>query len=167
MFSAGGDMTSSRFREASRFSFDIPKGVIDDPLGSFFTSVEDEYAYSDDVDGPTYDFEESNSNCWPSQSSKKSRPKVKSNDYFGSGTIKFADQLKETTIKCDHLPPLSLSEVIEGTTVTHPSFGKGTIEGFEGDPAEKNVEMKIKVKFESINQTKKLVFKFAGLRIGA
>lgn len=167
MFSAGGDTTTSRFREASRFSFDIPKGVIDDPLGSFFTSSEEDYSNSNDDLDTTYDYEDEKPTGWVSTTSNKVRTKVKSNDIFGSGIVKYANQLKAPVINCDHLPPLSLSELIEGTTVTHPSFGKGTISGIDGDPKDKDLNVKVLVRFETTNQTKKLLFKYAGLRVGA
>jgi DNA helicase-2/ATP-dependent DNA helicase PcrA len=163
MFSAGGmsDPTASRFREASRFSFDLPKSMIEDPLGSFFTSLEyDTYAEVDDE--PFDPFRDPPSRI--TKAKGRSLPTIG----YDAPVIKTADSIfEEREKKTAHLPPVQDDDLAIGLRVVHPSFGVGTIESIDGLDAENGTNKKIKVAilFEQTQEVKKLVYQYAGLRL--
>jgi DNA helicase-2/ATP-dependent DNA helicase PcrA len=162
MFSAGGmsDPLGSRFREASRFSFDLPKAMIDDPLGSFFTSLEYE-SYSDSTDEPFDPFKDP-----PSRITSAKGRKLPSKPYE-QAIIKNADSLyEEREKKTAHLKPVVDEDLAIGLRVVHPSFGIGAIEAIEGIGDDQAAQSKIKVKilFEQTQESKKLIYQYAGLR---
>jgi DNA helicase-2/ATP-dependent DNA helicase PcrA len=145
---------NSWFREPSRFIFDIPKNVLSENSADFFSLVTDEFESftpekSDDFD-PFEDFYSSSNRRKP----KKSTQEVEES--------KIATQMNSV----NHLPPLSIELIKEGIEVTHGVFGSGTIKGIEGDIKEPNQNFKVVVFFPKINDQKKLLFKYAGLRVG-
>lgn len=156
MFSTGGfGGPGGYFREASRFSFDIPKIVTNDIEGDFFDAV------------PTYE-EDDSSNDDYEMSSWKTRKKTSTRDSspqsFDSIVSKGLIKSAEESSPFAHLPLISAQAVEAGAAVAHPSFGKGVVEVIEGEKNEGNGNFKVIVKFEKTNESKKLIFKYAGLR---
>ena len=56
-------------------------------------------------------------------------------------------------------PPAALEQLTEGVRVIHPTFGSGSVESVSGSL---NSAM-VKVKFDSFEEAKKVVFRFAKL----
>jgi DNA helicase-2/ATP-dependent DNA helicase PcrA len=165
------DAGSSWFREPSRFAYDIPKQVFNDPMGSFFTSITD--TYLEDQSGADYDFENTELNRWGNKKSKKSfSTQFSSDDLFTSGIVSSANSFanknssNDKSFKIDHLPLLQIDQISEGTIVSHSLFGRGTISGVDGDINDQAQNFKVLVFFDKLNDTKKLVYRYAGLRLG-
>lgn len=154
IFSNGGD-GSSRFRDPSRFAFDLPKVCFQDTKGDFFLSVESSHSY-DDAD---YEYDDS-LDVGPGYR-KHSSLKPKKMESAKIPSLFSAESLEPVS----HLSVVSALEVKEGLRVVHPSFGRGLITRLDGDPGDKNSTFKVTVKFEKFEQEKRLVFRFAGLRL--
>lgn len=166
MFSTGGD--TSRFREPSRFAFDLPKTMLLDVNEDFFVSGD---AYVEPQSSYAYDEEDDLSSGWNSSRKTKALPSYNQKGSKGGagkalwGLVKTADDLSPA-YKVEHLPMLSVEQVQSGCSVMHSSFGKGTIQGSEGDPSNETGSFKVLVKFDDFKEVKKLVYRFAGLRVG-
>ena len=175
MFSAGGagsygEPGSSRFREASRFAFDIPKTMIDDPLGSFFTSMEYEsYGYDDSSSRRSGDDEIDPLSFGGGQKKRGVQPDSNRRRFVPfnpNAMVKSADELfDEAADKVNHLPPVADEDLCIGLDVIHPSFGKGKVEAIDGGGEDANAsKVKVSIFFDQLADTKKLIFRYAGLR---
>ncbi len=181
MFSAGeGFGVGGMMREVSRFVKDIPQDHLDAAATEFCSTAVPSFSYQDIEelsDRPTY-----RSDYSPRSTSRRSYParaaKPKSG-YALSGSaippgvpkgLKTADQMSKESNHPDwsaHLPLAKPAELSPGSVVIHPSFGRGTVESIDGDPAHNPGKMKISVRFQNPDESRKLVFKFARLSLAS
>jgi len=191
MFSAGGGGASAGyFRQVSRFIHDVPAECLKNIGPDFLSSGTTDY-YDEDIRFSSDESEGSRSSrSYPGQNSsgrrfgEKSYPAKSSSPsrYAGSSQlgkgpgkgipaglkikgVTTAEKLKEAPDLTANLTPLEASQVATGTSVVHPSFGRGMIEEvsgkLDGDPK----KIKMSVRFEELDQTKVLIFKYARLAI--
>jgi hypothetical protein len=134
--------------------------MIEDPMGSFFTSLEyDTFAEVDDE--PFDPFRD------PPSRIMKAKGRTLQTKSFDAPVIKTADSIfEEREKKTAHLPPVQDEDLAIGLRVIHPSFGVGTIESIDGLDAEgSSKKIKVAILFDQTQEVKKLVYQYAGLRL--
>jgi DNA helicase-2/ATP-dependent DNA helicase PcrA len=166
MFSAGGGFGSSGgVRFASRFLRDIPGNLVEAVTEA---SVLHATRYEP--------VEQEHSRLWGKVSRNRTRPaqspvgfgenrRASPGQLTASGqphpTIRSADSFQAE----DPRPLLSSEQVAIGLRVFHPTFGLGAITRIEGDVTKKPEQAKITIAFESPPVSKRLLLKYARLRV--
>ena len=175
MFAAGGSSgTAGGARIVSRFAKDIdPKSLIavgtERSQGATFIDGYPRFSFDDEDEIDTR-VDDDYSNTW--RRKKKYPSRNESEPSYTSKTNVSLDQLRNMLIPADSIkqepttpkeyfgkPSAALEELVEGVEVIHPTFGKGRVEGIKGSSNSANVT----VKFETYDEPKKLVFRFAKL----
>lgn len=175
MFAAGGSSGSAGgVRVVSRFAKDIdPKSLMavgtERSQGATFIEGYPRFSFDDEDEIDTR-VEDDYSNTWRRKKKYPSRNEPELS--YSSKTNVSLDQLRNMLMPADAMkqepttpkeyfgkPSAALEELVEGVEVIHPTFGKGRVEGIKGSGNSANVT----IKFESFDEPKKLVFRFAKL----
>jgi hypothetical protein len=171
MFAAGGGQSSGAggARIVSRFAKDVDPAALDAvgterSQGATFMNGYPRFSFDDDGDRH-YD-DDSGTNRWGKKRSSRviSPPEQK--------TAVSLDQLKKLLTPADAIQsnpttpkeyfdksPAALEQLASGTRIIHPTFGRGTVEDVNGSG---NSAMVV-IKFDSFEESKKLVYRFAKL----
>lgn len=160
MFSAGGESPGlqGRFREPSRFIFDVPEEYVESLGGDFRNAVTYDLNGSDD-----YAFEpEESFTTWQSRKKDKKSRSIKEKLAFASNLIASADSLIGSG---QARAQANLADIMPGVEVIHPTFGHGVVEALypasSGEPGKSKVE----ITFTEDSQTKKLILGRARLSL--
>ncbi|MEZ4755080.1 MAG: UvrD-helicase domain-containing protein [Bdellovibrionota bacterium] len=155
MFASGDQEGTSMFREPSRFCFDIPKDLLEDNGGNFFSGPLHPQVSDVNLDKFEDDLIEQELQAASSFWKRKKKPPKKTEL---RALIVSADKLN----KRGATPP---EELKIGVKVSHPKFGQGTIRNTEGEPNGDPKKFKILIDFDEMDAPKKLVYKFAPLEL--
>jgi DNA helicase-2/ATP-dependent DNA helicase PcrA len=168
MFSSGGGFgTGGGYRTPSRFLRDIPTDVIN-LVKNWGRNSSYRYHPIEEDDGG---YRETTFSKSRSSSSNISLSMVKgTNGSFLADNG--ATRPRTDLIQCadalateDTRPFLSAEETVVGMKVYHPTFGSGTLLDIEGDLQKKPESARIMVDFEKTAGKKRLILKYARLRI--
>jgi len=178
MFAAGGSAGSAGgARVVSRFAKDIdPKSLTavgtERSQGASFIEGYPRFSFDDEDDIDTR-VEDDYSNTWRR---KKQYPSRNSSEpVYSSKTNVSLDQIRNLLMPADAMkqdskvpdeyhgkPSAAIEQLAPGVEVIHPTFGKGCVEIVKGSGNTANVT----VKFDSFDEPKKLVYRFAKLVLG-
>ena len=166
MFAAGG---SAGYREVSRFAYEMPAECLEHASYDFIASTGfgrfDLESQEDD-----------NATGFGSQLAPLGRKRINpalggrqpQRRSAGFAGIKTADSLLAEQPVRKALGPIATPEqLVPGTLVAHPTFGRGIVQITEPDPQGDPMRLKITVKFDALEEPKKLIFKFAKLELFA
>ncbi|MEY4667825.1 MAG: hypothetical protein RL518_524 [Pseudomonadota bacterium] len=175
MFAAGGSAGSAGgARVVSRFAKDIdPKSLTavatERSQGATFLEGYPRFSFDDDDDIDTR-IEDDYSNTW--RRKKKYPSRNNSEPVYSSKTSVSLDQIRNLLMPADAIkqesktldayhgkPSAAIEQLAPGVEVIHPTFGKGCVESVKGSGSTANVT----VKFDSFDEPKKLVYRFAKL----
>ncbi|MEN9845417.1 MAG: hypothetical protein RIS36_564 [Pseudomonadota bacterium] len=175
MFAAGGSAGSAGgARVVSRFAKDIdPKSFTavgtERSQGASFIEGYPRFSFDDDDDIDTR-IEDDYSNTW--RRKKKYPSRNESEPVYSSKTNVSLDQIRNLLMPADAMkqetkvpegysgrPSAAIEQLAPGVEVIHPTFGKGCVESVKGSGNSANVT----VKFDSFDEPKKLVYRFAKL----
>lgn len=178
MFAAGGSAGSAGgARVVSRFAKDVdPKSLIavatERSQGATFLEGYPRFSFDDDDDIDTR-IEDDYSNTW--RRKKKYPSRIDSEPTYSSKTNVSLDQIRNLLMPADAMKQESktpseyhgktsapIEQLAPGVEVIHPTFGKGCVESVKGSGNTANVT----VKFDSFDEPKKLVYRFAKLVLG-
>lgn len=178
MFAAGGSAGSAGgARVVSRFAKDIdPKSLTavgtERSQGASFIEGYPRFSFDDDDDIDTR-IEDDYSNTW--RRKKKYPSRNDSEPTYSSKTNVSLDQIRNLLVPADSMkqesktpaeyhgkPSAAIEQLAPGVEVIHPTFGKGCVESVTGSGNTANVT----VKFDSFDEPKKLVYRFAKLVLG-
>jgi DNA helicase-2/ATP-dependent DNA helicase PcrA len=178
MFAAGGSAGSAGgARVVSRFAKDIdPKSLTavgtERSQGASFIEGYPRFSFDDDDDIDTR-IEDDYSNTW--RRKKKYPSRNDSEPTYSSKTNVSLDQIRNLLMPADAMkqesktpdeyhgkPSAAIEQLAPGVEVIHPTFGKGCVESVTGSGNTANVT----VKFDSFDEPKKLVYRFAKLVLG-
>ena len=178
MFAAGGSAGSAGgARVVSRFAKDVdPKSLTavatERSQGATFLEGYPRFSFDDDDDIDTR-IEDDYSNTW--RRKKKYPSRSDSEPTYSSKTNVSLDQIRNLLMPADAMkqesktpseyhgkPSAPIEQLAPGVEVIHPTFGKGCIESVKGSGNTANVT----VKFDSFDEPKKLVYRFAKLVLG-
>ena len=178
MFAAGGSAGSAGgARVVSRFAKDIdPKTLTavatERSQGATFLEGYPRFSFDDDDDIDTR-IEDDYSNTW--RRKKKYPSRSDSEPTYSSKTNVSLDQIRNLLMPADAMkqesktpseyhgkPSAPIEQLAPGVEVIHPTFGKGCVESVKGSGNTANVT----VKFDSFDEPKKLVYRFAKLVLG-
>jgi ATP-dependent exoDNAse (exonuclease V) beta subunit len=178
MFAAGGSAGSAGgARVVSRFAKDIdPKSLTavgtERSQGASFIEGYPRFSFDDDDDIDTR-IEDDYSNTW--RRKKKYSSRNDSEPAYSSKTSVSLDQIRNLLMPADAMkqesktpdeyhgkPSAAIEQLAPGVEVIHPTFGKGCVESVTGSGNTANVT----VKFDSFDEPKKLVYRFAKLVLG-
>jgi hypothetical protein len=174
MFAAGGSAGSAGgARVVSRFAKDIDPTSLsavgtERSQGASFIEGYPKFSFGDEDDIDTR-IEDDYSNTWRR---KKYPSRNEPEASYSSKTNVSLDQLRNMLIPADAMkqepttpkeyfgkPSAAIEELAAGVEVIHPTFGKGCVESVKGSGTSSSVT----VKFESFEEPKKLVYRFAKL----
>jgi DNA helicase-2/ATP-dependent DNA helicase PcrA len=172
MFAAGGGQSGGAggARIVSRFAKDVDPTALEAvgterSQGATFMNGYPRFSFDDD-DGDRHYDDDSGANRWGKKRSSRviSPPEPK--------TAVSLDQLKKLLTPADAIQnnpttpkeyfdksPAALEQLASGTRIIHPTFGRGTVEDVNGSG---NSAMVV-IKFDSFDESKKLVYRFAKL----
>jgi DNA helicase-2/ATP-dependent DNA helicase PcrA len=178
MFAAGGSAGSAGgARVVSRFAKDVdPKSLTavatERSQGATFLEGYPRFSFDDDDDIDTR-IEDDYSNTW--RRKKKYPSRNDSEPTYSSKTNVSLDQIRNLLMPADAMKQESktpseyhgktsapIEQLAPGVEVIHPTFGKGCVESVKGSGNTANVT----VKFDSFDEPKKLVYRFAKLVLG-
>jgi DNA helicase-2/ATP-dependent DNA helicase PcrA len=178
MFAAGGSAGSAGgARVVSRFAKDIdPKSLTavgtERSQGASFIEGYPRFSFDDEDDIDTR-VEDDYSNTWRRKKQYSSRDS--SEPVYSSKTNVSLDQIRNLLMPADAMkqdskvpdeyhgkPSAAIEQLAPGVEVIHPTFGKGCVEIVKGSGNTANVT----VKFDSFDEPKKLVYRFAKLVLG-
>jgi ATP-dependent exoDNAse (exonuclease V) beta subunit len=178
MFAAGGSAGSAGgARVVSRFAKDIdPKTLTavatERSQGATFLEGYPRFSFDDDDDIDTR-IEDDYSNTW--RRKKKYPARSESEPTYSSKTNVSLDHIRNLLMPADAMkqesktpseyhgkPSAPIEQLAPGVEVIHPTFGKGCVESVKGSGNTANVT----VKFDSFDEPKKLVYRFAKLVLG-
>jgi DNA helicase-2/ATP-dependent DNA helicase PcrA len=178
MFAAGGSAGSAGgARVVSRFAKDIdPKSLCavgtERSQGATFIDGYPRFSFDDEDDIDTR-IEDDYSNTW--RRKKKYPSRNDAEPVYSSKSNVSLDQIRNLLMPADAMkqeskvpdeyhgkPSAAIEQLAPGVEVIHPSFGKGCVESVKGSGNTANVT----VKFDSFDEPKKLVYRFAKLVLG-
>ena len=178
MFAAGGSAGSAGgARVVSRFAKDVdPKSLTavatERSQGATFLEGYPRFSFDDDDDIDTR-IEDDYSNTW--RRKKKYPSRSDAEPTYSSKTNVSLDQIRNLLMPADAMKQESktpseyhgktsapIEQLAPGVEVIHPTFGKGCVESVKGSGNTANVT----VKFDSFDEPKKLVYRFAKLVLG-
>lgn len=178
MFAAGGSAGSAGgARVVSRFAKDIdPKSLTavgtERSQGASFIEGYPRFSFDDDDDIDTR-IEDDYSNTWRRKKKYPSRDDAQPT--YSAKTNVSLDQIRNLLMPADAMkqesktpseyhgkPSAPIEQLAPGVEVIHPTFGKGCVESVKGSGNTANVT----VKFDSFDEPKKLVYRFAKLVLG-
>jgi DNA helicase-2/ATP-dependent DNA helicase PcrA len=162
-----GDASGSAWRLVSRFARDIPVELLKE-VGQPFTAS---HRFDDPHSSENWEQESEPQpglrtpalGPFSRNSALAEKYRVgQSADKF-SGLVKPASSLETPERSLEGLVPLEPAMVRSGLRVLHPTMGPGCVEKMEGEPEGPAEKLRIFVRFDSDQVTRKLILKFARL----
>ena len=172
MFAAGG---SAGYREVSRFAYEMPTECLEHASHDFIASTgfsrfdlesqgaEDETGFAPQLSSrlATQFNPQGRQRMGASHTGRQSQRRS-----VGFAGIKTGDALlAEQPIRKALGPIATPEQLVSGTLVAHPTFGRGLVQTTEPDAQGDPMRLKITVKFDALEEPKKFIYKFAKLEL--
>lgn len=164
LFSSGGiDESSSYFREASRFAFDIPAEYVTDDLNTFLNPQGDTEVASYQPDQRAQYLR--NQAALKSKTQREGAASRSNKSVMAGNLVMTADAIADAVDHTRGLPKAELGELAPGVAIVHPTLGRGVIKSIDSNAANDPAKTKLSILFEGADAHKKVIFKFARLAI--